>query len=270
MKDQPDHADDQSYAVMAKYYDGAYGSKPDLLDLPFYCGLAERTGGPVLEIACGTGRVLLEIARRGIEISGIDVSDDQLKVLAAKLAREPEQVRRRVHISNADMRNFRLGCSFPLVIIPFRPLQHLYTVGDQVRALETARAHLAPGGLLAFDVFFPDFSRLLEPSLGEHLELEWNDPDDAGVVIRRYFRRTAVDFVHQYFEAELVYRTFRGSEMIREERAPLKMGYYTYPHLLLLFRLCGLEVVEEYGGFRKEPIEARRDMVFILRASGEK
>jgi SAM-dependent methyltransferase len=57
-----------SYQVIAKYYDGAYAAKQDLVDLPFYGDLAEQSRGPVLEIACGTGRVLLPIARRGIAI----------------------------------------------------------------------------------------------------------------------------------------------------------------------------------------------------------
>lgn len=61
-----------TYHVIAKYYDGAYAAKQDLVDLPFYLELAEQSRGPVLEVACGTGRVLLPIARRGIEICGVD------------------------------------------------------------------------------------------------------------------------------------------------------------------------------------------------------
>ena len=70
-----------SYSVTAKYYDGAYAAKQDLVDLPFYLDLAEQTVGPILEIACGTGRVLLPIARKGIEIHGVDNSRPMLKIL---------------------------------------------------------------------------------------------------------------------------------------------------------------------------------------------
>ena len=59
------------YTVGAKYYDGAYQDNPNLHDVPFYLDLAQRYGGPILEIACGTGRVLLEVARKGIEIWGV-------------------------------------------------------------------------------------------------------------------------------------------------------------------------------------------------------
>ena len=64
----------ESYRIAAKYYDGAYAAMKDLVDAPFYSELARQCGGPVLEIGCGTGRVLLPIAREGIEIHGVDNS----------------------------------------------------------------------------------------------------------------------------------------------------------------------------------------------------
>src|ERR1700746_824555 len=146
-----------SYHVAAKYYDGAYGAMRDLVDAPFYLGLAKEIGGPVLEIGCGTGRVLLPLARGEIEIHGADNSAPMLGVLRDSLAREDAEVRRRVTLHAGDMREFRLNRTFPLVTIPFRPMQHMHTVADQVRALTTAAAHLADGGILAFDVFYPKF-----------------------------------------------------------------------------------------------------------------
>ena len=110
-----------SYHVTAKYYDGAYSAKQDLVDLPFYLDLAEQSRGPILEIACGTGRVLLPIARKGIEIHGVDNSLPMLEILRHSLSGEPDSVRRRVVLHEADMRNFHLGVQYPLVIIPFRP-----------------------------------------------------------------------------------------------------------------------------------------------------
>src|SRR5450755_1059309 len=102
-----------SYHVIAKYYDGAYAAKPDLVDLPFYLELAEQSCGPVLEIACGTGRVLLPIARKGIEICGVDNSQPMLDILNQNLALEPQEVRQRITVHEGDMRNFRLNWKFP-------------------------------------------------------------------------------------------------------------------------------------------------------------
>ena len=257
--------DEELYAVGAKYYDGAYQNNPNLDDVPFYLDLARRYSGPVLEIACGTGRVLLEIARNGIEIWGIDFSKEQLTVLNSKLLKEPERTRNLVRVFNSDMRTFSLEKKFPLAIIPFRPMQHMYTIEDQISALSAAKAHLLPEGILAFDVFYPNYSALLQPLGSETLELEWRAPEGAGRRVRRYFRRTGVNFLQQFLEGEFVFRTFDGDRLIKEERSPFKLGYYTYPQLLLLFRHCGLEVVEQYGSFKREPIDICKEMIFLLR-----
>ncbi len=255
------------YALAARYYDGAYQNNPAINDAPFYLDLARRYGGPILEIACGTGRILLEIAREGIEICGIDSSQDQLAVLNSKLQSEPERTRKLVQILRDDMRTFSLQRKFRLVLIPFRPMQHMYTVEDQISALNAAKAHLLPDGTLAFDVFYPNYTMLLQKTDEEMFDVQWWPLHDAAHVVRRYFRRTKVDFLRQYFEGEFIYRTFEGDQLVREERSPLKMGYYTYPHLLLLFRHCGLEVVEQYGGFEKEPIDICKEMIFLLRSA---
>jgi ubiquinone/menaquinone biosynthesis C-methylase UbiE len=81
----------ESYSVTAKHYDAAYAIKQDLVDLPFYLDLAKRSGGPALEIACGTGRVLLPIAREGIVIDGVDNSLPMLRVLKSRIENEPPQ-----------------------------------------------------------------------------------------------------------------------------------------------------------------------------------
>ena len=253
------------YTVGARYYDGAYQSNPNLRDVPFYLDLARRYGGPVLEIACGTGRVLLEVARKGIEIWGIDSSREQLSILSSKLEKEPEHTRSLVRLFEDDMRTFALDRKFRLAIIPFRPMQHMLTIEDQVSALNAARAHLLPGGLLAFDVFYPDYSLLLQPSDKETLDLEWHDPDNEERIVRRYFRRIRVDFLRQRLEGEFIFRVSEENRVVKEERSQFTMGYYTYPHLLLLFRHCGLEVAEQYGSFTGDPIDICKEMIFLVR-----
>src|ERR1700758_2954110 len=99
----------ESYRTTAKYYDAAYVAKQDLVDAPFYVELARKHAGPVLEIGCGTGRVLLPIARVGIEIHGVDNSPAMLDVLKTRIENEPSEVRRRVLLHQGDMREFRLS-----------------------------------------------------------------------------------------------------------------------------------------------------------------
>jgi SAM-dependent methyltransferase len=254
------------YEVLAKYYDGAYAVKKDLVDLPFYLELAKQVGGPVLEIACGTGRVLLPIARAGIQIDGVDSSPAMLHILKHQMDSEPPAVRERIRLHEGDMRDIRLQRKYPLVTIPFRPMQHMHTVPDQVKALQTAAFHLDEGGILAFDVFYPKFE-LLQGGIGQEvLELEWPDPSNPKWTIRRFFRKDAVDKIQQTFYFTFLLRTFEGEEMVREESTSMTLCYYTYPHLRTLFLLAGLEVAQEYGSFAKAPLDNNAtEMIFLLR-----
>jgi SAM-dependent methyltransferase len=255
-----------TYHVIAKYYDGAYAAKQDLVDLPFYLELAEQSRGPVLEIACGTGRVLLPIARKGIDICGVDNSQPMLDVLNQNLASESQAVRDRITVHQGDMRSFRLNRKSPLVMIPFRPMQHMFTVEDQLAALKTAAAHLTDTGILAFDVFYPKFD-MIWTRVGEEIpEMEWTPPSDPTKLVRRFFRKDAIDKINQIFSFTFIFRTYRSGNLILEETEAFRLGYYTYPHLRALFQLAGLEPVAEYGSFAKTPLDnAAEQMIFVLR-----
>jgi len=254
-----------SYRVTAKYYDAAYAAKHDLVDLPFYLELAREQGGPVLEIACGSGRVLLPVAQAGVEIHGVDNSEPMLRILEARLAKEPPEVRRRVTLHSGDMRAFRLRRKYPLVTIPFRPLQHMQTLEDQTKALTTAAFHLGKRGILALDVFYPKHDAI-SAGVGEEVpEMEWPDPSHSGRVVRRYFRKEGFDKIHQVFQFTFIFRTYEGEKVVLEEAEQLSLAYYTYPHLQALFRLAGLQPVAEYGSFAKTPLDnAAQEMIFLL------
>lgn len=260
-----------SYEILASHYDTGYCSKQDLVDVPFYVDLARKSRGPVLEIACGTGRVLLPIAREGIEIEGVDNSKSMLGILRRNLAREPREVRERVTIHEGDMRDFRLEKKFQLVTIPFRPLQHMYTAQDQVAALTTAAFHVKEGGSVAFDVFFPNFEGIAANIGTEILDLEWTVDAEPRKVVRRFFRKESYDKIQQTFSGEFVFRTYEGDNLILEESGPVKMSYYTYAHLRALFLLAGLEPVEEYGSFARKPLDnTSREMIFVLRKNSQR
>jgi hypothetical protein len=189
-----------------------------------------------------------------------------LAILREHLAQENAAVSNKVTLHSGDMRDFRLDRKFPLVTIPFRPMQHMFTVEDQERALKTAAAHIAVGGMLAFDVFYPKFEVLPQKIGEEQLEVEWSPPSAPETVIRRYFRKDAVDKIQQNYMLTFIFRTYRNGELTLEEREVLKMSYYTYPQLRALFLLAGLEPVAEYGSFDRKPLDNdSQEMIFLLR-----
>src|SRR5512136_2897760 len=134
--------DTEQYAATAELYDYVvpYQTRQDVA---FFVEAAQASGGPVLEVACGTGRILIPTARAGINITGIDLSAHMLDVCQRKLAQETAEVQARVQIDQADMRDFDLGQTFTLITIPFRPFQHLIEVEDQVACLRCVQRHLA-------------------------------------------------------------------------------------------------------------------------------
>jgi hypothetical protein len=189
-----------------------------------------------------------------------------LTMLRGNLAREAQEVRERATIHDGDMRNFRLEKKFALVTIPFRPMQHMYTVQDQVAALTTAAFHLREDGRLALDVFFPNFEMLAANIGKDVLDMEWGVEGEPNKVVRRYFRKKSYDKIQQTFGGESVFRTYEDGNVVMEENDSLKMCYYTYQQLRALFLLAGLEPVEEYGSFAREPLDnASKEMIFVLR-----
>jgi SAM-dependent methyltransferase len=240
------------YGASAEFYDYVppYSERADVA---FWTAAALESGGPVLEVGCGTGRVLIPTARAGIEIVGLDLSQAMLAICRRRLAQEPEEVRARARLVKADMRDFDLGRQFALVTIPFRPFQHLITVEEQLACLTTIRRHLAPGGRLILDLFNPSLPALVDESRADEYgdEPEFVLPDGRRVV--RRFRTVRKDWLAQVQDVELIYYVTHGDG--RQERLvhsfPMRYLFrFEAEHLLAR---CGFEVKALYANYEKIP-----------------
>ncbi len=129
-------------------------------DVDFYLSLAGRTGGPVLDVGGGTGRVALPLVRAGFDAVSLDLAPSMLAVARAKLASEGEVVASRVRFIEADMTEFDVGAGFGLAVIPFRGFQALLEPAQQRSCLASIHRHLRPGGVLAFHLFDPVLDHL--------------------------------------------------------------------------------------------------------------
>lgn len=211
-------------------------------DTAFYLEEAKTARGPVLEVGCGTGRILLPIARAGIPITGIDSSKQMLERCRAKLQGE------RATLMQRDMRDFDLGATFDLIIAPFRVIQHLTTIDDQLRFLATVARHLAPQGRLIFDVFNPSFDRLVGADGVEREDTpEQRLPD--GRTFRRAYRIARVRWMDQVSEAELVYYV-DGTRYVQA----FEMRWYGAAELRHLLARADFRVREMYGDFARGPL----------------
>ncbi|MFN2572583.1 MAG: trans-aconitate 2-methyltransferase [Gemmatimonadales bacterium] len=217
-------------------------------DVPFYVTEAKAVRGAVLEIGCGTGRVLLPIARAGCAIAGLDGSPVMLERCRTKLAAEPAVVQQRVTLHQHDMHDFDFGGQYALIIAPFRVVQHLTTADAQLRFLAAAARHLTPGGRLIFDVFNPRFDLLARADGTEPEDTpEQRLPD--GRTFRRGARVVRVRWVDQVSEVELIY--YVGNE--RHVQA-FDMRWYLPAELRHLLARGGFRVREIYGDFARGPL----------------
>jgi len=246
---RPEHLDEEYGRATARFYDAAYERLPQLdgSDARFYRGLAHECGAPVLELGCGTGRVLLDLAREGLPCTGLDASQHMLERLRQK-STFPS-----LRLVHAPMQRFDLpGERFGLIFAAFRPFQHLYTVEDQLACLACVRRHLASGGRFAFDVFAPKLARMAVPEEPEQEDLRF-ELDGEEVV-----RHAAVsrDVGAQLLTVRFRYERRREGSVVGNEHANFRMRWFWRFELEHLLARAGFAEVEIFGDFDRRPVAA--------------
>ncbi len=224
----------------AEFYDAEFAERT--LEIPFFRKHAAQAGGPVLEVACGAGRITLPIARDGVAITGLDVSRPMLERARGKSAAEKLEI----PWIEADCRDMRFEGKFQLIFSATNAMQHLLDVDSVCAFLQAARQALAPGGQLILDVFNPAPVKLARASDVRYLHKTMTAPDGSNIrveAVSRYHRAT------QVFHFELEY--LDGERVIRTKR--VNMRCFFPEELLALCRLNGLEVVERFGDYDDSP-----------------
>jgi SAM-dependent methyltransferase len=236
-----------------RHYD-ALNRPLNLADIPFYVEQARRAGGPVLELACGTGRVTIPIAQSGLEAAGLDRSTTMLAHARTKAAEAGVNI----DWIEADCRQFALGRKFALIFMAFNSMQHLHDHASLAALFANVRSHLAPGGRFVFDVFNPSIAILGRDPTQRHLERQYEDPEGRGTVTLEtsavYDDRAQVNDITCYF-------TLPESKDFRVEQLHLRCFFPQ--ELDLLVRANGFEIEQKYGNFERKPF-ASGDMKQVV------
>ena len=259
---------------IADYYDESPIVRGRVGDVAFYRDAVHEFGDPVLELGCGTGRITLALAEAGHRVTGLDISEKMLERCDQKRARLPTEARERVHLVQGNMVRFDLGEKFRLVIIPFRPMQHLLEIDEQISCLESVRRHLRAegrrfgerGGRLILDVFQTDAERMHDSSYQEEgLVAEYAMPD--GRRVRIMERVTAFHRAEQRNDVEMIFYVTdaRGKEERLVFAWTLRYFFrYEVEHLLAR---CGFRVSAAYGDFDRSPLgDNSPEMIFVAEA----
>jgi len=240
--------------LVARTYDSVYAIVRDPCgDSAFYRSMAEETGGPLLELGCGTGRVLLNSAETGLECVGLDASNEMLDVLREK--NPPENVT----LVQGRMENFDLGLGrFRLITAPFRAMQHLLDPQSQLAALKNIHRHLTSDGVFVFDVFDPDLAAIAVEEEPEVLDATFEYQGDE---MRRYVTvvrdlSTQVMALTLRFEGE-------NADLVGSTRFHMRW-YYRYEIEHLLAR-AGFADVTFFRDFAQTPWSSGGEIVVVAR-----
>ena len=210
----------------------------------FYLEEARKAGGPILELGCGTGRLTLPLARDGHDVVGLDLSARMLQQARGKAAAQGLDVT----FVEGDMRAFGLGRQFALVLVSCNSLAHLTTSAEIRACFECVRRHLSPEGVFAFDIVNPDLRALARSgSRPKRLDL---GPNPSSAI--------AVEEVATYDPVQQVrfvsWRVREPGAAVRD-LAPLALRQIFPQELSLLLAASGLELVERYGDFARNPLD---------------
>ncbi len=242
----------------ARFFDADYAGYLD--DLPLIEAYAQRTGGPLLELGCGTGRLLVPLAEAGYRVTGVDLSPEMLRLAAAKA--EAVGMGDRVTLIQGDYRNAALAGPHRLAFVMMNTFLHLTTQADQLAALRHWRNHLAPGGLLILDVFHPDVGQLA--GLDGRLEWDktWHDPA-TGATVMKFLTRT-VDLAEQTLHVTLIYDEITADGSVRRTLVPFDTRYLWRFEAELLLDKAGFALEALFGDTEMGEFEAGSDRMILV------
>jgi SAM-dependent methyltransferase len=266
------------YEAIAPFYDLIHA---DLTaDIPFLLSLAAETNGPILELGCGTGRLLLPLARAGYKITGLDSSPAMLERARQRLAEEKgternsgelggtqegEAVRERVTLVEGDMTNFKLDGRFPLAIIPYNTLMHL-SPPQATAAFRQVASHLAKDGRLFLDVANPLV--VAQTPNDRMLTLEQCATLSETGQMLVVTASTRVDPGDQTLDIIWFYDTSpAGGGPVHRTVVPMHYHYF-FPHELeLMLSGAGLTLAGMYGDYKGRPFTEESERLLIVAAS---
>ncbi|MCF2136725.1 MAG: class I SAM-dependent methyltransferase [Candidatus Thorarchaeota archaeon] len=231
----------QGYDAIAEYYD--LFAEND--DIAFYRTIADEYGGPVLDLAAGTGRIAIALAQAGHTVTALEISPAMREIMRGKRAKLDEEQQSQIKIVEGNMIDFDIGMQFSTIIIP-ASFGHAMTTEEQISLLKSVRKHLTKDGIFVLDLFPGG-------AMPEHAEFE-NGPvqmTDGRIVTKRGI--IDCDYVSHLLRLQLTYsvRLKDGSTKTIECETNAAIIFNREANLLI--KMAGLQVIEEYGAFDRRP-----------------
>lgn len=249
------------YDAFARFYDADYGAIDD--DLPFYRELARSCGGRVLEVMCGSGRLLAPLAQAGLRVTGIDISGGMLARARERL--QAAGLLDRVELIEDDICLRAPQGPFGLAICAINSFMHLAGPAEQLAALGHIRAALRPGGVLALDLFNPDVRTLADQRGALALDKRFTLPD--GTPVQKFVAQQA-DMASQINHVTFIYDELDPRGRVTRSVLPFAMRWLYRFELEHLLARAGFTLEALYGSYDLDPYESESDLLLAVARRG--
>lgn len=235
------------YDAIAPFYDSEHAHFSEDLDL--YSNFAEACGGgKILELACGSGRALLPLAREGYALTGVDTSASMLELARQRL--QEEGLAAHCTLVQQDMCKLQLGQKFRLAFIALGSFAHIITRTQQQQALAAVRAHLSPGGTFIVDISNAD-ARYLE-DLGGQMLHQGTWPREDGSYLT-HFLSPATSAERHLLELTHFYDQYRQGGTVQRSIVTTHLYLFERAEMELLLEQAGFLVKDIYGDYDLGP-----------------
>lgn len=245
-----------AYADIVDLYDLEHDHYTE--DVEFLIELANLGDGAILELGCGSGRILLPLAESGHRVVGVDSSEPMLQSARARARKQNVDVTLR----RGDMARIDTipGGPFGLIIASLNSIMHLSEQGQR-RMIETAHEALNPGGRLVIDTLNPSLSQLNHLLNTTHVEGSWTTDD--GVSIDKWgHRQPSAD--PQVIDTLIWYDRVQTDGTIHRTRTRFDLRYIHQRELALLLEIAGFVDVDWYGSYELDPWDAESDRIIVV------
>lgn len=230
-----------------RHYDAKVESRRLFEDIPFYVNNAKDYGDPILELACGTGRVTIPIAQNKLSITGLDILSTMLK----EAKRKSKEAGVKIEWIEADMSKFDLNKKFNLILIPGCAFNALLDLKSVEECLICVKKHLKPNGGFIFDAFNPNLDILVRDPSKIYPNAEYQDPDGRGLVTVK--ESTKYDKASQILLWRLSYSI---ADKIISKSSKMKLRIFFPQELDALLKYNGFNIKAKYGDSNYIPFDS--------------
>lgn len=251
------------YDTIARYYDPENDDVTD--DLALYSDLAEDLLGDsdslILDVGCGTGRVMFHLAGEGYTVHGIDKSPEMLARARRRMGGRPD-LRERCTLFEGDILSDPLPARYGLIILPYNTFMHLTDEGQQLAALHKLAALLNPDGQLVLDMPNPGEHFAASDDGAIHLERSFVEPESGHLVLQQSVSR--IDRTAQLQYITWIYDEIGEAGALQRTVAPQTLRYVFPYEMQLMLQIAGLTLVDRFGDYDASPFEGECPRMLVV------